>query len=534
MKRAFSYIRFSSAEQRKGDSYRRQMEKARAYAEQHDLLLDESLSFQDLGKSAFRGTHAEVGKLGEFLQAIEEGLVAEGDYLLIESLDRLSRQKIDYAYDLLRSICRLGIHVVTFSDGKIYTKESLNDPISMLTAIILFMRSNEESETKSKRVGDAWANKRKNIANKPLTAKVPGWIRYDKEAGKLCLIEDRTKIVMQIFDDYLKGISQQGIATKLNNAEVPTWGVGRQKGEQWHRSYIEKILRNRAVTGTFIPHVFDFSTGKRKRVPCTHIDDYYPQVIDEETFHRVQALRSGKNKIKGRKSTQPLQNIFSAVAVCPYCGMKMVRVNKGKSWTYLVCGAAKYGATVAPGFKFCQGGYKSYRYGEIEEAFIDAVKDGSFDIPVAGVEMLKAQKKIAELENGKGEVEAQKSNLITAIIQGTLKGESVYIPDLPRNDGTTSDFTIKEQIEMFEDRVKFFEKKIQELKNRIEVLQPSVLGRKMQLLRDAVAGPVNVEQANAALRALCSRIIVERERLTVEFLYNDKTLVLPYGQEINT
>lgn len=208
----------------------------------------------------------------------------------------------------------------------------------------------------------------------------------------------------------------------------------------------------------------------------------------------------------------------------------MVRVNKGKSWTYLVCGAAKYGATVATGFKFCQGGYKAYRYGEIEGAFIGAVIDGSFNIPVAEVEMLKAQKEIAELENRKGEVETQKSNLITAIIQGTLKGESVYIPDLPRADGTTSDFTIKEQIEMFEDTVRSCEKKIQELKNTIEMLQPSVLGRKMQLLRDAVTGPVNVEQANAALRALCSRIIVEKERLTVEFLHNDKALVLPYGQ----
>lgn len=222
MKRAFSYIRLSSAEQRKGDSFRRQMEKVREYAEQNGLLLDESLSFQDLGQSAYHGDHVEVGKLGEFLQAVDEGLVSEGDYLLIESLDRLSRQKIGAASELLRDICNKGVNVVSLKDGRIYSKESMDDPLSVIMATVIFMRANEESEMKADRVGKAWARKRENIREKPLTSKVPGWIRYDKEEGKLRLIENRTKIVQQIFDDYLKGMSQQGIATKLNDEKVST------------------------------------------------------------------------------------------------------------------------------------------------------------------------------------------------------------------------------------------------------------------------------------------------------------------------
>lgn len=55
--------------------------------------------------------------LGDFLTAIEKGLVKAGDTLLIESLDRAS--------ELLRNILRSGVDVVTLSDGEHYTSESL-------------------------------------------------------------------------------------------------------------------------------------------------------------------------------------------------------------------------------------------------------------------------------------------------------------------------------------------------------------------------------------------------------------------------
>src|ERR1700758_3473375 len=51
--RAYSYIRFSSPEQAKGDSLRRQTEAAEAYAKERGLSLDSSLTFRDLGISAF-------------------------------------------------------------------------------------------------------------------------------------------------------------------------------------------------------------------------------------------------------------------------------------------------------------------------------------------------------------------------------------------------------------------------------------------------------------------------------------------------
>src|SRR5262245_27229953 len=98
-KRAFSYIRFSKPEQLKGDSLRRQLEWGVGICTTKGWALDEILYLRDLGKSAFRGANAATGKLGAFLEAIKSGDVKRGDVLLLESLDRLSREDIDPAWE---------------------------------------------------------------------------------------------------------------------------------------------------------------------------------------------------------------------------------------------------------------------------------------------------------------------------------------------------------------------------------------------------------------------------------------------------
>ena len=74
MTKAYSYLRFSTPEQEKGDSKRRQMDLARRYADAHGLDLDETLTFHDLGVSAFRGDNQDAA-LGAFKSAVTDGRV---------------------------------------------------------------------------------------------------------------------------------------------------------------------------------------------------------------------------------------------------------------------------------------------------------------------------------------------------------------------------------------------------------------------------------------------------------------------------
>ena len=52
--KAYSYLRFSTPDQMRGDSFRRQTDAAREYAELNGLDLDGELSFRDLGGSAYQ------------------------------------------------------------------------------------------------------------------------------------------------------------------------------------------------------------------------------------------------------------------------------------------------------------------------------------------------------------------------------------------------------------------------------------------------------------------------------------------------
>jgi len=119
--RAFSYLRFSTPEQSWGDSHRRQSEAARRYAFRHELELDEEITFEDTGVSAFDGQNVRTGQLADFLQAVECGLVPKGSFLLVENLDRLSRQSPWDAMETLRQVLNLGIVLVTLSDERRHT-----------------------------------------------------------------------------------------------------------------------------------------------------------------------------------------------------------------------------------------------------------------------------------------------------------------------------------------------------------------------------------------------------------------------------
>jgi DNA invertase Pin-like site-specific DNA recombinase len=73
--------RFSTPEQAKGNSYRRQTERASAYCQRRGWTLDDILK-ADLGVSAFRGKNALVGNLRASLDAVTAGTVRKGSALI--------------------------------------------------------------------------------------------------------------------------------------------------------------------------------------------------------------------------------------------------------------------------------------------------------------------------------------------------------------------------------------------------------------------------------------------------------------------
>jgi len=172
-KKAYSYIRFSSPQQLKGDSLRRQLEASRAYAEAHDMILDDSL--RDIGVSAFKGKNATEGALKKFIELLEAGRIEKVSVLILESLDRLSRQQVFTALGLFSSILSAGIEIVTLADNQHYTAASINDVGQIMFSLISMSRSHEESAVKSKRLAASWENRRKLAVEgkRPMTGQCP-------------------------------------------------------------------------------------------------------------------------------------------------------------------------------------------------------------------------------------------------------------------------------------------------------------------------------------------------------------------------
>lgn len=92
MPTAFSYARFSSAIQKKGSSLERQQAMVANWFLRHPEYSLGEVTFQDLGKSGWKGEHIkEGGGFAELLAAVQAGLIQRGDAVLVEAIDRTGR-----------------------------------------------------------------------------------------------------------------------------------------------------------------------------------------------------------------------------------------------------------------------------------------------------------------------------------------------------------------------------------------------------------------------------------------------------------
>jgi DNA invertase Pin-like site-specific DNA recombinase len=311
MPTAFSYLRFSSPEQAKGDSVRRQTEATAEWCRRHGAQLDGSLSLRDEGVSAFKGKHREnpdVHGMAAFLQAIKTGRVPSGSFLVIENLDRLSREMIVPAVNLLTSILLAGVKVVQLQPAEqIFTANA--DMATLMIAIVELSRGHSESAMKSDRVGKAWANKRKNAATRKLTRKVPSWVRFVE--GKLLLVPEKVKVVRRVFALARAGQGVMSIARTLNEEGVPVLGRTTFKGRLvvWSESIVYCLLTSRATIGEYHPGTV---SGKKRTKVGEPVHGYYPKVIDADEFDAIQALLKTRARVgRGRRGRHV--NLFAGL-----------------------------------------------------------------------------------------------------------------------------------------------------------------------------------------------------------------------------
>ncbi len=324
MPTAYSYLRFSSPEQAKGDSIRRQAEATAQWCQRNGATLDTSLSLRDEGVSAFKGKNREnpdVHGMAAFLQAVKTGRVPVGSYLVLENLDRLTRESIVPAVNLFTGLLMAGVKIVQLRPvEQVFTAGA--DMTGVMLALVELSRGNSESVMKSERICAAWSNKRKQASTKVLTRRIPTWLTHTGE--KLALDPKKAETVRKLFSLANCGLGLTQIASRLNDSRVPVLGrkqvaspnqLGVQPDKKtrrpvvWSASLVYKILTSRAVIGEYQPHR---GRGADRKPVGDPIPDYYPPVITREEFAATQAgIRRRATIGRGRRGQHV--NLFAGL-----------------------------------------------------------------------------------------------------------------------------------------------------------------------------------------------------------------------------
>jgi len=307
----YAYSRFSNASQAEGDSLRRQLKASIDFAERHNLQLDTTL--RDHGVSGYTGLNRIKGALGSFIRRVEAGEIAKGSYLAVDSLDRFSRESETQVLNMLTTLTLAGIKVVNLAEDHVLDGKATT--VDYIRVLIHAARSNQESVEKSRKVRLARQEERRRAREDgtPSTPVGPHWLKL--VGGKWKPIPDRVAVVQRVFDLKEAGLGNQWIAKTFNKEGVRT-PTGRGG---WFNSTVASIATSAAVLGHYQPYT-GHPRGKAREPVGEAITTFYPQIIEPDQFHRVQALIAARQNPNARPAVKEFPNLLVSLVSCSKCG----------------------------------------------------------------------------------------------------------------------------------------------------------------------------------------------------------------------
>lgn len=321
----FSYARFSSKQQAKGDSLERQADARDAWIRRMGLRLDDKLAMTDRGVSAFKGDNRENpdrNALAAFLEEVKAGRVPRGSFLVVENLDRLSRQHIRPALTLLLNLIDAGVRIVQLMPvEQIYDDDNL-DPMQLMMAIMELSRGHGESLVKSDRVGKAWRKRKANAAatGAPISRECPAWLEV--KDNKYLVRPGAVEAIRFIYKLATDGNGFAAIIKRLQKDKVsPFPGL-----PAWARSTVAVLLRDRRVVGEYQPR--KMSGNRCKEPDGPPVPNYYPVIITEDEWAAARFALDGRRMHRGPKGRS--EYLFAGLLRDAQDGSPLWRNDKGE------------------------------------------------------------------------------------------------------------------------------------------------------------------------------------------------------------
>lgn len=338
---SISYSRFSSDQQKKGDSLKRQLEIYQSIVKQHNLV-DIGQAFIDEGKSAYKGKHldAQLGSLIEVLVAMN---LPQKPVLVIEKWDRLSRLEMNATIDLFRRVVAVA-DILDASDGAIYTSATMNDITGYITLGLKAHQAHIFSKNISERVRAAKKRQSLESGDKRIKGRnYPKWLSIVND--EFVVVPERVDTIKKIFELKLKGMGVRSITAYLNENNYKPWDNKGEVSKEWLAGTVRNHLKNIAVTGAF----------KNKDVFTA---DYYPRLVSDIEFNEVQLGFTTQVQSPWNVNKRNGDNILYNVK-CMRCESSMAFAKRKVS--ILACS------------KGCECENSSLSYGLVEEVVCDVL-----------------------------------------------------------------------------------------------------------------------------------------------------------------
>lgn len=287
-------------------------------------------------------TGTSIAKRDAFNNMVEKALKGMIDVILVKSISRFGRNIMD----VMVAINKLREHGVEVY----FEKENIStlDSSSTLALNLYAKLAEQESVNVSENV--QWSVD-KRLREGKYRLPVEGMLGYAYlNNGELIIVEKEAKIIREIFDLYIQGISASFIARKMEEKGYKT-GIG---NSHWNERSIRTIIINEKYVGdcylrkTFNPKIASISTVvNRGEKEAYYVKDGHPAIITREVWDAACALREERARKMGKAKGmhQPPPSVFAGFGICPYCGKNyyVKRLTNAKSGIKkcLSCGSNK-------------------------------------------------------------------------------------------------------------------------------------------------------------------------------------------------
>ena len=255
--------------------------------------------------------------------------------------------------------------------------------------------------------------------------------------GRPEVVEEQAEVVRRIFHMYVReGMGSPSIAVRLTDEGIPT-----QTGKLlWRQSYIHYVLRNATYTGTWVygkeRHISTEDGTKSYDQPRdTWIEVPVPQLIDQETWERAQALKKQRSR-KARRNTK-IHYLLQHLLKCGECGhnfhakstWRTTNVRNGKKYRYDLPTPRRYYKCNGMQSLRLRCRERHYiRAERLEEPVWDEVKRvlQNPDLIVAGIDNLNTQEgggleeEIAQAERDLRSIQMEEDRAIRLFVSGKI------------------------------------------------------------------------------------------------------------------